>query len=281
MEPFLLIAGPCLLESWELGDTVAQTLAAIRDRHRELRLIFKASVDKANRSSIHSARGMGIIRGLDALARIKAKYQFEVVSDFHEPAQAEIFAEVCDVLQVPAFLCRQTDMLAAAARTGRTVALKKGQFLSPWDMAHVVEKLRTFGAREIFQIERGSSFGYGNLVVDMRGFRIMAANGCPVLFDVTHSLQLPGLGEESTAGAREYADVLARAAIGAGAGGLFLETHPNPDFALCDRETQLPLENLEERLESYLHLRRAVEEWAEKSRFGQSDDPDYGDNGSG
>jgi 2-dehydro-3-deoxyphosphooctonate aldolase (KDO 8-P synthase) len=163
------------------------------------------------------------------------------------------------VLQVPAFLCRQTDMLAAAARTGRAVAVKKGQFLSPWDMASVVEKLRTFGARKIFQIERGSSFGYGNLVVDMRGFQIMAANGCPVLFDVTHSLQLPGLGGKTTAGAREYADVLARAAIGAGAAGLFLETHPNPDSAFCDRETQLPLESLAERVEGYLHLWKALE----------------------
>jgi 2-dehydro-3-deoxyphosphooctonate aldolase (KDO 8-P synthase) len=258
MERFLLIAGPCLLESWELGDVVAEVLAAIRGRNPQLRLIFKASVDKANRSSVRSARGMGIREGLAALAQIKKKYHFEVISDFHEPSQAESFAEVCDLLQVPAFLCRQTDMLAAAGRTGRAVAVKKGQFLSPWDMAHVVEKLRTFGAEEILQIERGSSFGYGNLVVDMRGFRTMAANGCPVLFDVTHSLQLPGLGGESTAGAREYADVLARAAIGAGADGLFLETHPSPDAALCDRETQLPLATLERRLEGYLRLWQAT-----------------------
>jgi 2-dehydro-3-deoxyphosphooctonate aldolase (KDO 8-P synthase) len=260
MVEFLLIAGPCLLESQSLGEEIASVLVDIQRKHRHLRLIFKASVDKANRSSAHSSRGMGFAEGLAALAEIKKKFNVEITSDFHEPAQAEKVAAVCDVLQVPAFLCRQTDMLAAAAATGRAVSVKKGQFLSPWDMANVVEKLRLYGATEIIQIERGTSFGYGNLVVDMRGFQIMAANGCPVVYDVTHSLQMPGLGGRCTGGERAYADSLALAAIGAGAKGLFLETHPDPSAALCDSATQLPLDSLPLRVEKYMKLHGAVGE---------------------
>jgi 2-dehydro-3-deoxyphosphooctonate aldolase (KDO 8-P synthase) len=253
-KPFIIIAGPCLLESWEIGEEVARELVEIRREHPDIRLIFKASVDKANRSSVHGNRGPGFREGLVLLAELKNRFKFEVTTDFHGPDQAEMAAEVCDVLQVPAFLCRQTDMLAAAARTGRAVSVKKGQFLSPWDMVHVVEKLRAFGATEIFQMERGTSFGYGNLVVDMRGFQVMAANGCPVIYDLTHSLQLPGRGDSATAGAREFADTLARAAIGAGIDGLFLETHPHPEISLCDRETQLPLKTLAGRIHKYLTL---------------------------
>jgi 2-dehydro-3-deoxyphosphooctonate aldolase (KDO 8-P synthase) len=203
---------------------------------------------------------LGIDGALAILADIRDQLNVEVTSDFHEPSQAKKFAKVCDVLQVPAFLCRQTDMLAAAADTGKAVSVKKGQFLSPWDMVNVVEKLRQFGAKEIIQIERGTSFGYGNLVVDMRGLQIMAQNGCPVVYDVTHSLQLPGLGGRSTVGDRRYADTLAFAAIGAGVGGLFLETHPNPAAALCDKETQLPLANLEQRIDKYMKLHAAVKD---------------------
>ncbi|MDR1435681.1 MAG: 3-deoxy-8-phosphooctulonate synthase [Puniceicoccales bacterium] len=258
MEKFLLIAGPCLLEGRDLGERVARTLVEVCGKHKDLRLIFKASVDKANRSSFRSARGIGIAAALEALDHIKKTFSVEVTSDFHEPAQAESLAEVCDVLQVPAFLCRQTDMLAAAAATGRAVSVKKGQFLSPWDMANVVGKLRQFGAKEIIQIERGTSFGYGNLVVDMRSFPIMAKNGCRTVFDATHSLQMPGLGGETTAGDRSWYDTLAHAAIGAGADGLFLETHPNPAKALCDSATQLPLDSIGERLERHMQLWRTA-----------------------
>jgi 2-dehydro-3-deoxyphosphooctonate aldolase (KDO 8-P synthase) len=237
---------------------VAEELADIQARHDDLRVIFKASVDKANRSSVHSSRGVGLERGLEILATIRERYSLPLTTDFHEPAQAELVAAVCDVVQVPAFLCRQTDMLAAAARTGRAVSVKKGQFLSPWDMANVVEKLRFFGARTIYQMERGTSFGYGQLVVDMRSFQVLRQNRCPVIYDLTHSLQLPSMGGSSTGGAREYADTLARAAIGAGIDGFFIETHPDPDHALCDRETQLPLHSLGKRMESYLELQRAA-----------------------
>jgi 2-dehydro-3-deoxyphosphooctonate aldolase (KDO 8-P synthase) len=258
MDSFLLIAGPCLLENEEIGMEVAEELAKFRQKYGDLTVIFKASIDKANRSSLHSARGMGLEKGLEILAQLKRRYQLPITTDFHEPGQAAIVAQVCDVIQVPAFLCRQTDMLAAAARTGKAVSVKKGQFLSPWDMANVVEKLRFFGAKTIYQVERGTSFGYGNLVVDMRGFQVMAANGCPVIYDLTHSLQLPGLGGSTTAGDRSFADCLARAAIGAGIDGLFIETHPHPSAALCDRETQLPLSTLADRVDSYLAFHGAV-----------------------
>jgi 2-dehydro-3-deoxyphosphooctonate aldolase (KDO 8-P synthase) len=253
----IVIVGPCLLESEQLGDEVASELVKIRDEHKNVRFIFKASIDKANRSSIRSARGLGWDAGLKVMATLKKRYNMEVTSDFHDPRQAESLAEVCDVVQVPAFLCRQTDVLAAAARTGRTVSVKKGQFLAPWDMKYVVEKLHTFGAKEIFQLERGTSFGYGNLVVDMRSFPIMSKNGHPVIYDVTHSLQLPGKGGETTAGAREFADTLALAAIGAGVDGLFLETHPRPAEALCDAETQLPLKTLADCLRQYITFHSA------------------------
>ncbi|MDR3117070.1 MAG: 3-deoxy-8-phosphooctulonate synthase [Puniceicoccales bacterium] len=258
MEKFLLIAGPCLLESEGLAMEVAEELAQIQSRHGDLRVIFKASVDKANRSSVHSARGVGLDRGLEILDAVRERFSLPITTDFHEPAQAERVAAVCDVVQVPAFLCRQTDMLAAAARTGREVSVKKGQFLSPWDMAGVVEKLRFFGAKTIYQMERGATFGYGQLVVDMRSFQVMRQNGCPVVYDLTHSLQLPAMGNASTGGAREFADTLARAAIGAGIDGFFIETHPDPDRALCDRDCQLPLHTLGERVDRFLELQGAI-----------------------
>ncbi|MDR2030339.1 MAG: 3-deoxy-8-phosphooctulonate synthase [Puniceicoccales bacterium] len=258
MEKFLLIAGPCLLEGEAMAFTVAEELAKIQGQHGDLEVIFKASVDKANRSSVRGVRGLGWERGLKILAAIADRFSLPVTTDFHEPCQAEQVAAVCSVVQVPAFLCRQTDMLAAAARTGRIVSVKKGQFLSPWDMANVVEKLRFFGAKTIYQMERGTFFGYGQLVVDMRSFQVLRKNGCPVIYDLTHSLQLPSMGGAMTGGDREFADVLARAALGAGIDGFFIETHPDPVNALCDRDSQLPLETLAERIGRYMEVARAM-----------------------
>lgn len=257
---FTLIAGPCVLESQELAEVVAQELVKIQEEHPEIRVIFKSSFDKANRSSIKSFRGIGFEEAKKIFTHIREHYHLPILTDFHEPCQAEKVAEFCDVLQIPAFLCRQTNMLRAAAETGKSVSVKKGQFLSPWDMKHVVEKLKIFGAKEIFQIERGTSFGYGSLVVDMRSFQVMRENHTPVIYDLTHSLQLPGMGNECTAGAREFADTMARAAIGAGIDGLFIETHPEPAKALCDASTQLPLATLRDRIRRYLQLQKTVNE---------------------
>ncbi|MDR0727393.1 MAG: 3-deoxy-8-phosphooctulonate synthase [Puniceicoccales bacterium] len=258
LEKFLLIAGPCAIESTEICDRVAEELAKIQKAHPEISVVFKSSADKANRSAVQSYRGFGMERGLKILSSVKERFGLPITTDFHTPDQAKMVGSVVDIIQIPAFLCRQTDMLKAAAETGKIVSVKKGQFLSPWDMRHVVEKLRAFGAKKIIQMERGTSFGYGNLVVDMRSFQIMRENRRLVVYDLTHSLQLPGMGANETRGAREFADTLARAAIGAGIDGLFIETHPNPDKALCDRETQLPLDTLNERMEIYLKLHRMV-----------------------
>jgi 2-dehydro-3-deoxyphosphooctonate aldolase (KDO 8-P synthase) len=255
---FLLIAGPCAIESAEICDRVAGELVKIQAAHPEISVVFKSSADKANRSTVQSYRGPGMERGLEILSSIGERFSLPITTDFHTPDQAKMVGSVVDILQIPAFLCRQTDMLRTAAETGKVVSVKKGQFLSPWDMRNAVEKLRAFGAQKIIQMERGTSFGYGNLVVDMRSFQIMRENHCPVVYDLTHSLQLPGTGTIETRGAREFADTLARAAIGAGIDGLFIETHPNPSEALCDRETQLPLETLSNRVDSYLTLHRTV-----------------------
>jgi 2-dehydro-3-deoxyphosphooctonate aldolase (KDO 8-P synthase) len=258
LEKFLLIAGPCAIESMEICNRVGEELAKIQAAHPEISVVFKSSVDKANRSAVKSYRGLGMDRGLEILSSIRDRFHLPITTDFHTPDQAELVGSVVDIVQIPAFLCRQTDMLRAAAETGKIVSVKKGQFLSPWDMRHVVEKLRAFEAQKIIQMERGTSFGYGNLVVDMRSFQIMSGNQCPVVYDLTHSLQLPGSGSNETRGAREFADTLARAAIGAGVDGLFIETHPNPDGALCDRETQLPLGTLGARVDGYLRLHQMV-----------------------
>ncbi|MDR2341064.1 MAG: 3-deoxy-8-phosphooctulonate synthase [Puniceicoccales bacterium] len=258
LKKFLLIAGPCAIESAEICNHVAGELAKIQRTHPEISIIFKSSADKANRSSLQSYRGLGMERGLEILFSVRERFGLPITTDFHTPDQAKAVGGVVDIIQIPAFLCRQTDMLQAAAKTGKIVSVKKGQFLSPADMRHVVEKLRAFGAKKIIQMERGTSFGYGNLVVDMRGLQIMRENRCPVVYDLTHSLQLPGIGANETRGAREFADTLARAAIGAGIDGLFIETHPNPDKALCDRETQLPLETIAERVDGYLKLHQTV-----------------------
>mgnify|MGYP000055672756 CR=1 FL=1 len=256
----LLIAGPCSLEALATFEPVAEALATLRDQHPQLKIIFKGSFDKANRTSLNSDRGPGIEQGLAWLAQVKNDFGFPVVTDFHSPEQASQVAEVCDVLQIPAFLCRQTDLLVAAAKTGKVVNVKKGQFLSPEEMRFVVDKLEGAGAAEIWQTERGSSFGYQNLVVDMRVFPLLQRYGHPVILDATHSVQLPGAAGGKSGGQREFVEPLAKAALAAGANGLFIETHPNPDQAISDAGSQVPLAQLPALVESCLRVWRAVRE---------------------
>ncbi len=254
----LLIAGPCMLESRELSLEVAEKVHAIAKRHSgSLTVVFKGSFDKANRTSPDSPRGLGIKEGLKILAEVKKTFGLPVLTDVHETSQCAEIGEVCDVIQIPAFLSRQTDLLVAAAKTGRCVNVKKGQFLSPHDMKFAVAKLRGAGASEIWQTERGTTFGYGNLVVDMRSFPIMAENNEPVIMDATHSTQLPGGNNGSSGGERKFVPILAKAAIAAGADGLFIETHPAPEKALSDAATQLPLAELENLVKTCLSIKAA------------------------
>jgi 2-dehydro-3-deoxyphosphooctonate aldolase (KDO 8-P synthase) len=252
----LLIAGPCSLESETVCRAVATELADIRAWHPELNIVFKGSFDKANRTSLGGARGTGMAEGLALLALVKREYGFPVLTDVHEREQVAAVAAVCDVIQIPAFLCRQTDLLVAAAQTGRVVNVKKGQFLSPQEMPFVLTKLE--GAAEVWQTERGTTFGYQNLVVDMRSFPLMKANGFPVILDATHSVQLPGAGGGKSSGQREFVAPLAKAALAAGADGLFLETHPNPADAISDGPNMVPLAELGALLDSCLAVWRAV-----------------------
>jgi 2-dehydro-3-deoxyphosphooctonate aldolase (KDO 8-P synthase) len=240
-ERFFVLAGPCALESRELALDTARELAKMA-AELDLPLIFKSSFDKANRTSITSFRGPGLSRGLSWLAEIKDATGLPVVTDIHLPEQAAPVAEVADVLQIPAFLCRQTDLLAAAAATGRIINVKKGQFLAPWDMRNVLNKLRESGNGRVWLTERGSCFGYNNLVVDMRSIPEMGGLGVPVIMDATHSVQLPGGQGGSSGGQREFVPVLARAAVAAGANGVFMEVHPDPDKALCDGPNSWPLD---------------------------------------
>ncbi|MDR2551254.1 MAG: 3-deoxy-8-phosphooctulonate synthase [Desulfobulbus sp.] len=255
--PLLLIAGPCVLESAELAREIALEMQAVAAR-LGISYVFKASFDKANRTSLASFRGPGPEKGLRILGRLREEVRVPVVSDIHEPAQAEMAADVLDILQIPAFLCRQTDLLVAAARTGKVVNIKKGQFVSPWDMANAVDKVRGAGSERILLTERGASFGYNNLVVDMRSLPVMRSLGFPVVFDATHSVQLPGGAGSSSGGQREFIPVLARAAMAVGIDGLFLEVHPDPDQALCDGPNSLPLAEVEPLLKQLLAVRRAV-----------------------
>lgn len=249
--PPLFFAGPCVIESRAHSLAMAERLKAIGEE-TGARIVFKSSWDKANRSSQDSFRGPGLAEGLDILAEVKAKTGLPVLSDIHEPGQAETAAKVLDILQIPAFLSRQTDLLVAAARTGKPLNIKKGQFLAPDDMANVLEKCRAAGNENLLLCERGTSFGYHNLVVDMRSFPMMRALGFPVVYDVTHSLQLPGGGKE-TGGQKQYAPALARAAAATGAvDGFFLEVHDDPDRALSDRATQLPVGLVADLLRSVL-----------------------------
>ncbi len=254
-----VISGPCVIESEEHALGVAEILKAMAQRLGSS-LIFKASFDKANRSALSSYRGPGLEKGLRILAAIKAATGLPILTDIHEPSQCGPAAEVCDVLQVPAFLCRQTDLVLAAAATGRAVNIKKGQFVSPTDMRHAVEKARSTGNERVTVTERGYGFGYNNLVVDMRSFEMLHGEGIPVVYDVTHSLQLPGGGTQ-TGGAREYAEPLARAAVAAGADGIFLEVHPDPAAALSDSTTQLPPKRAEKLLRSLLEIFELRQSW--------------------
>jgi 2-dehydro-3-deoxyphosphooctonate aldolase (KDO 8-P synthase) len=254
---FCLIAGPCVIESEGLCLRVAASLARTC-RRLGVPFIFKASFDKANRSSIQSFRGPGLDAGLRTLAKVRAEVGVPVLTDIHTGDQAAAAADVVDVLQIPAFLCRQTDLLVAAARTGRIVNVKKGQFLAPQDMGNVVRKLAEAGGRKVMLTERGTTFGYHNLVADMRAIPILRQFGFPVIFDATHSVQLPGAGGERSGGEREFAPVLARAAVAAGADGVFLETHPDPDRALSDGPNMIPLAAMPRLLATLLKVREAV-----------------------
>lgn len=254
----LLIAGPCSLENEGVCRAVATTLRELAAKHPELNIIFKGSFDKANRTSLGGDRGTGIEAGLALLALIKKEYGFPVLTDIHERQQAGAVAKVCDVLQIPAFMCRQTDLLLAAAATGRTVNVKKGQFLSPQEMEFVVAKLREGRAKEIWQTERGTTFGYQNLVVDMRSFAMMKAHGYPAIFDATHSVQLPGAAGGKSGGRREFVPPLAKAALAAGADGLFIETHPDPANAISDGPNMIPLPELPALVASCLAVWQSV-----------------------
>lgn len=256
----LLLAGPCSLENAEVCRAVATELVALRGAHADLNIVFKGSFDKANRTSIAGARGTGLDEGLKLLAMVKQEFGLPVVTDIHNAGQCAPVAEVCDVLQIPAFLSRQTDLLLAAAATGAVVNVKKGQFLAPTDMKHVVGKIREGGATEIWQTERGTTFGYQNLVVDMRGFPIMAGNDHPTILDATHSVQLPGAGDGKSSGQREFVEPLAKAALAAGASGLFLETHPDPENAISDGPNMVPLNELAGVIERCLAVWRVVQQ---------------------
>jgi 2-dehydro-3-deoxyphosphooctonate aldolase (KDO 8-P synthase) len=256
--PFFLIAGPCVVESRQLQMDVAGELKAICADLR-IPFIFKSSYDKANRSSHASYRGPGMEAGLHVLADVRRHVEVPVLTDVHAEAEIAAAAEVVDVLQTPAFLCRQTDFIQAVARAGKPVNIKKGQFLAPEDMVQVVAKARAAsGADNILVCERGASFGYHNLVSDMRALSIMRSTDCPVVFDATHSVQLPGGQGTSSGGQREFVPVLARAAIGAGVAGLFMETHPDPDRALSDGPNSWPLPRMRELLETLVELDAAA-----------------------
>jgi 2-dehydro-3-deoxyphosphooctonate aldolase (KDO 8-P synthase) len=255
--PLLLIAGPCVLESEAAATSIAKELVAMTEE-LGLRFVFKASFDKANRTSGKSFRGPGLAQGLKILGRIKKKLGCPVLTDIHDIAQIAAAAKVIDVLQIPAFLCRQTDLLVAAAKSGRTVNVKKGQFLAPDDVDNIAAKLRAAGARDYFITERGTTFGYHNLVVDMRGLARMRRAGHRVIFDATHSVQEPGGRGTSTGGDRTMAPVLARAAVAAGVDGLFIETHPRPDQSPSDGANMIPLAQMEGLLRTLLAIHEAA-----------------------
>lgn len=255
--PFFLIAGPCVIESRDLTLDVAGQLRALT-AELGIPFIFKASFDKANRTAHSSFRGLGLEAGLRTLAEVRSQVGVPVLTDVHEATPLDEVAAVVDVLQTPALLCRQTDFIQRVASAGRPVNLKKGQFLAPWDMQHVVVKARATGNDNLLVCERGASFGYNNLVADMRALVVLRATGCPVVFDATHSVQLPGGQGDRSAGQREYIPALARAAIAVGVDGLFMETHPDPDRALSDGPNSLPLHEMRRLLETLLELDRTV-----------------------
>lgn len=254
---FKLIAGPCVIESEALVMEVAGEIKKITDK-LGIEYYFKASFDKANRTSINSFRGPGLEEGLKILEKVKEVHNVGIVTDIHEPSQAEPVSKVADILQIPAFLCRQTDLLIAAAKTGKIINVKKAQFLAPWDMKNVVNKLEECGNSNIMLCERGTTFGYNRLVVDMPSMLEMKKMGYPVIFDATHSVQIPGGQGETTGGNREYVEYLAKAALSIGVDGLFMEVHPDPDNAKSDGPNMIALENLEEILTKLIKVYRAV-----------------------
>ncbi len=256
MELFL-ISGPCVIESEELTMRIAGTLKEITSS-LGIKYYFKASFDKANRTSITSYRGPGINEGARILKQVKEAFGVKICTDIHEPWQADKISEVADIIQIPAFLCRQTDLLVAAAKTKKIINIKKGQFLAPWDMKNVVEKIESQGNYNIMLCERGSNFGYNNLVVDMTSIVEMKKFGYPVVFDATHSVQKPGINGISSGGNREYVPYLAKAAIAVGADGLFIETHPNPEAALSDGANSLKLDDLKDLLKEIIALRKSL-----------------------
>jgi 2-dehydro-3-deoxyphosphooctonate aldolase (KDO 8-P synthase) len=256
-QPLLLIGGPCALESEELARTVAGKMIEICAR-LGISYVFKASFDKANRTSLSSYRGPGLKQGLATLARIRKDLGVPVISDVHDISQVSAAAEVLDIIQIPAFLCRQTDLLVAAAETGKPVNVKKGQFVSPWDMKNAVNKLRGAGGTKTMLVERGACFGYNNLVVDMRSLPVMRSLGCPVIFDATHSVQLPGGAGGASSGQREFIEPLTKAAVAVGIDGLFMEIHPDPDKALCDGPNSIPLDEVEVLLKRLVRIREAA-----------------------
>lgn len=254
---FQLLAGPCVIESEEMILEIAARMKEITER-AGVDYYFKASFDKANRTSIHSYRGPGLEEGLRILQKVKDTYGLKIVTDIHEPWQAEPVSRVTDIIQIPAFLCRQTDLLVAAAKTGKIINVKKAQFLAAWDMKNVVTKLEESGNKNILLCERGTAFGYNTLVVDMAGIGEMKKLGYPVVFDATHSVQKPGGKGNATGGNREYVEPLAKAAIAAGADALFFEVHPDPDHALSDGPNMVRLEDFEEMIKRILKVYEAV-----------------------
>lgn len=257
MSKFVLIAGPCVIESEENAMLIARTVREIASR-LDLDYYFKASFDKANRTSISAYRGPGIEEGIRILKKIKNTYELKICTDIHEPWQAEKAAEVADIIQIPAFLCRQTDLLVAAAKTGKIINVKKAQFLAPWDMSNVVKKLEESGNNNIMLCERGTSFGYNTLVVDMTGIIEMKKLGYPVVMDATHSVQKPGGKGTATGGNREYVEPLAKAAVAVGVDALFFEVHPDPDHALSDGPNMVKLDKFEEILSRVIKVYDAV-----------------------
>lgn len=256
-QPFFLISGPCVIESEAMAMKTSTELKAICERVG-VPFIYKSSFDKANRSSCNSFRGPGIEEGLRILQKVKDEVGVPILTDVHEDTPLDEVADVVDVLQTPAFLCRQTNFIQNVARTGKPVNIKKGQFLAPWDMGNVVDKARAVGNDNLMVCERGYTFGYNNLVSDMRGLAVMRDTGCPVVFDATHSVQLPGGQGASSGGQREHVPVLARAAVGAGVSGLFMESHPNPAEALSDGPNAWPMDMMEELLTMLVMLDQAV-----------------------
>src|SRR5271170_2267160 len=257
-KPLVLIAGPCVIESADGTLKIAEAIKKITSKLK-VPFVFKASFDKANRTSIRSFRGPGLYEGLKVLSQVRSKLGVPVLSDVHDVNQAQMAGEILDIIQIPAFLCRQTDLIVAAAKTGKTVNVKKGQFMAPWDVSGIIKKMEEAGNRQLLLTERGVSFGYNNLISDFRSLPIMRASGYPVVFDATHSVQKPGGLGLSSGGESQYIPLLARCAVAAGVDALFLETHPNPSKALSDGPNSLPLKNLEKLLKDLIAIDRITD----------------------